>query len=274
MKKMVVVISILVALTLFLVGAFLIANAIFGNPVSGFVAKVVAENYVDENYPSEGYEVEDVRYSFKDGYYHAFVSSERHIDGDFTVYITAFGKIQRDDYEYRVEEKGNLSNRLFSAYKARVDEVLVSESFPYECHIAYGDLDFDGEVGEEIPENAIRRDELVNNAEYDIDELGKSNGRLVLYIDTDKADSERAAEILLDVRRRMDAAGVTFYWIDLNLRARDSEGETQTEFSILNFKYEDIYEDGIAERVVAAKERTEAYFEKMDYKKAVEAPID
>ena len=272
-KKSVILIVISVVLTLSLLCACIFANAMFGNPVSKLIARTVAENYVDENYPSEGYEIESVGYSFKDGYYHAFVSSEKHIDGDFTVFLNSFGRVQRDDYEYRVVEHGNVADRLFLLYKARVDEVLESEDFPYECHIAFGDLEFDCEVGEELPENAIDRSELINGAEYDIDELGKSNGSLVLYIDTDRADAQKASEILLDIKQRMDAAGVTFYWIDLNLRVCDKEGMVQTEFSMLNFKYEDIYEDGIEERVVAAKERTDAYYEKMDAEKAAELPV-
>ena len=272
-KKSVVLIVISVVLTLSLLCACIFANAMFGNPVSKLVARKVAENYVDENYPSEGYEIEDVRYSFKDGYYHAFVSSEEHIDGDFTVFLNSFGVVQHDDYEYRVVEHGNVANRLFFLYKARVDEVLESEDFPYECDIAFGDLEFDCEDGEDFPENAIARSELINGGEYDIDELGKSNGRLVLYIDTDRADSEKASEILLEVRQRMDKAGVTFCWIDLTLRVPDGEGTVQADFGILDFKYEDIYEGGINERVVAAKARTDAYYEKMDAEKATELPI-
>lgn len=274
MKKTVVIIVISVVLTVLLALACIIANAIFGNPISGLVAKEVAKDYVAENYPAKGYEIQDVRYSYKDGCYHAYVSSEQHVDGDFTVYLNAFGKIQRDDYEYRVNEHGNVSNRLFSEYKAKADTVLESEDFPYDCHIAYGDLDFDGEVGEEFPENAISRDELVNGAEYDIDELGRRNGRIVLYINTDKADIENASEIMLDVKQRLDTAGVSFYWIDLTLRIHDGDGVAKTELSIRNFKYDDIYEDGLNERVAVAKARTEAYFAEKDAEKATEKPIE
>ena len=273
MKKRIILIVISVLVTLLTLCACIFANAFFGNPVSSFIAKVVADNYVDENYPSEGYEIEDVRYSFKDGCYHAYVSSEEHLDGDFTVYLNSFGGIERDDYEYRVAERANVSDRLFLLYRARVGAVLESKDFPYECHIAYGNLEFDREAGEQIPESTISRDELINGAEYDIDELGKTNGTLVLYIDTDRADSSKAAEILLDVRRIMDAAGVTFYSVDLNLRVLGAEDTVQDEFCILDFKYEDIYEDGIGERVAAAKEETDAYFERMDAEKTAEVPI-
>ena len=132
MKKTIILIAVSVLCTLLVLGVCIFANALFGNPVSGFVAKVVAQRYVDENYPAEGYDIEDVRYSFKDGYYHAYVSSERNIDGDFTVYLNSFGKVQRDDYWYRVTARGNISDRLFLLYRDRVDEVLGSEDFPYE----------------------------------------------------------------------------------------------------------------------------------------------
>lgn len=274
MKKRIILIVISVLVTLLTLCACIFANAFFGNPVSYLAARVAAESYVDDNYPSLGYEIEDVRYSFKDGSYHAYVSSEEHVDGDFTVYLNSFGVVQRDDYEYRVAEHGNVADRLFILYMERVDEVLESEDFPYDCHIAFGDLEFDCEVGEEFPETAINRSELVNGAEYDIDELGKSNGRLVLYVNTDRVDAEKASEILLDIRQIMNASGVTFYWIDLNLSISDAEKAVQTDFSILNFKYEDIYEEGIEERVVAAKERTDAYYERMDAEKAAEVPIE
>ena len=274
MTKRIILIVISVLVTLLTLCACIFANAFFGNPVSYLAARVAAESYVDDNYPSLGYEIEDVRYSFKDGSYHAYVSSEEHVDGDFTVYLNSFGVVQRDDYEYRVAEHGNVADRLFILYMERVDEVLESEDFPYDCHIAFGDLEFDCEVGEEFPETAINRSELVNGAEYDIDELGKSNGRLVLYVNTDRVDAEKASEILLDIRQIMNASGVTFYWIDLNLSISDAEKAVQTDFSILNFKYEDIYEEGIEERVVAAKERTDAYYERMDAEKAAEVPIE
>lgn len=274
MKKRIILIVISVLVTLLTLCACIFANAFFGNPVSSFIAKVVADNYVDENYPSEGYEIEDVRYSFKDGCYHAYVSSEEHVDGDFTVYLNSFGGVDYDDYSYRVEERGNVSDRLFLLYRARVGEVLDSEDFPYETHIAYGDLEFDCEEGEEFPEDAMDRSELVNGAEYDIDALGKTNGTLVLYIDTDRADISKASEILLEVRRIMDEAGVTFARVDLTVRVPDISGNPSVEFSVLDFEYEDIYEDGMDERVISAKERTDAYFERMDAEKAVETPIE
>lgn len=277
MKKRIILIALVaisVLATIFTLCACIFLNAFFGNPVSYLAARVAADSYVEDNYPSMGYEIEDVRYSFKDGSYHAYVSSEDRIDGDFTVYLNSFGGVEYDDYLYRVEERGNVSDRLFLLYRARVGEVLDSEDFPYETHIAYGDLEFDCEAGEEFPEDAMDRSELINGAEYDIDALGKTNGTLVLYIDTDRADISKASEILLEVRRRMDSAGVTFARVDLTLRVPDAEGKARSEFAVIDFKYEDIYEDGIDERVTSAKERTDAYYERMDAEKAAETPIE
>ena len=270
MKKTVLLISLAVVASLLVLGVCIIANAIFGNPISKLVATFVAKDYVSENYSDDGYGVYDVSYSFKDGYYHAFVSSEAHLDGDFTVRVTPLGRISDDDYQYRVTERGNIANRLCSEYRDRVDEVLESEDFPYTCHIAFGDLEFDGEVGEEFPENAIMRNELVNGVRYDIDELGRTNGKIVLYIDTDKADLESAASVLLDVKRIMDEAGINFYWIDLNLRLVDGEGNVIDEgLGIRNFKYADICDDGLLQKVTDAKKRTDEYFERLDKEKEI-----
>lgn len=277
MKKRIILIALVaisVLATIFTLCACIFLNAFFGNPISYLAARVAAESYVDDNYPSLGYEIEDVRYSFKDGSYHAYVSSEEHVDGDFTVYLNSFGGVDYDDYSYRVEERGNVSDRLFLLYRARVGAVLESKDFPYECHIAYGNLEFDREVGEGLPEGAMDRSELINGAEYDIDELGKTNGTLVLYVDTDRADISKASEILLEVRRIMDEAGVTFARVDLTVRVSDISGNPSVEFSVLDFEYEDIYEDGMDERVISAKERTDAYFERMSDEKAAEMPIE
>ena len=93
-------------------------------------------------------------------------------------------------------------------------------------------------------------------------ELGKTNGTLVLYIDSETVDERTAAEILLTVKKLFDDAGVSFYSVELVLRYppydEESYARPDGEIRIDRFLSEDIYEDGMEERVHAAVEETRA----------------
>ena len=97
--------------------------------------------------------------------------------------------------------------------------------------------------------------------------LGKVSGHLVLYVRNEEVSVEKAAEILLEVKRLMDAGGVSFYAIDLVLeypRAEDGTKKREGRVETMDFLYADIYEEGLAERVNAANDAATAYYEKMD----------
>jgi len=248
--------ALLLALLL-LAGIAWFANALLGNPISRALVKRNAARYLGEHYASLGYELDSVSYSFKTGGYLVHLTCPDSMDGDFTLSFGMAGNLTGDDYGSRVSGHGNIVRRLDMAYRARVDEVLESASYPYEIDFAYGSLDFDREAGEEADPLALSRDALENDRFYDVSELGKTNGTLVLYIESDTVDLQTAGEVLITTKRLLSDAGVGFRRVDLVLRyPLYGEGSARPEGSIRveGFLAEDIEPDGIEEKLRAACE--------------------
>ena len=211
-------------------------------------------------------------YSFKIGGYYVHIVSPSSMDGHFTLTVSMFGKLIGDDYTSRVEGHRNVANRLFSEYRKRVDGVLDSYAYPYKIDMGYGDLEFDREVGTEAVEGALDRTDLVNDRIYNVGKLGATNGKLVLYIDSDTVTYEKAAEILLKTKELMDAAGISFYSVHFVLRyppydAAESYKRPEGEIDLKDFLYTDIYEEGIIERIIQCAEDTEEDYKRQDNEK-------
>lgn len=87
------------------------------------------------------------------------------------------------------------------------------------------------------------------------------DGSLRVNIENEDVSPEKAAEILLEIRRLMDGAGVPFHCVDLTLEypspenGMDPRPEGSVEIAV--FPYEDIYEENLAERVRNADQREE-----------------
>ena len=97
---------------------------------------------------------------------------------------------------------------------------------------------------------------------YDVQELGKKAGHLVLYVYDEEVSVERAADILLEVKKQMDAGGVNFYVIDFVLeypKPEDGGHWKEGRVETMEFRSEDIYEEGMVERVYEANEKAIAY---------------
>ena len=265
-------ISALCLAILLIIGACWFANGLVGNPVSKMMARHAAEKHLEANYSDTDYEIEGVFYSFKEGGYYAHAVSPSRMDGDFAMTVSMFGKLIDDTYGSQVEEHGNVANRLFFEYRKRVDAVLESPAYPYSVSLGYGDLEFEREVGAEAPEGALTRDDLVNDRFYNVGELGAKNGSLVLYIDSDTVSCEKAAEILLKTKESMDRSGISFYSVHLVLRyppydAEISHERPDGEVDLLDFLSDDIYEEGMLDRVEKCAEDTRNYYEEQDRQK-------
>ena len=76
-KRLAVVVAVLMIVVL-----AVFANAFMGNPVSKMLAQNTAEEILKTKYKNKDYQIDDVVYSFKDGYYHAKISSPSSIDRD------------------------------------------------------------------------------------------------------------------------------------------------------------------------------------------------
>lgn len=273
MKKRILKIAALVFAIALIVGVCVFANGLVGNPISKAVATNTAEKHLEETYSDKDFEIERVTFSFKDGYYHAFIYSPSSIDSNFTILIDMWGKLRYDTYEDRVLSGGNTADRISREYRATVDKVLDSQAFPYNEHIGYGDFDFYPRVHLEeysVPEYALITEDLTLDAIYDVNELGAKHGKLTIYIDDDTVSYERLSEILLDVRSIFDDAGVKFYIIDCVLeyqKNEDSSNKREGRVEVREFLYADIYEDGMVERVKASDEAARAYYDEQDAEK-------
>ena len=273
MKKRILKIAAFVFAIALIVGVCVFANGLVGNPISKAVATNTAEKHIEENYADKDFEIERVTFSFKDGYYHAFIYSPSSIDSDFTILVDMWGKLRYDTYEDRVLSGGNTADRISRDYRAAVDKVLDSQAFPYNEHIGYGDFDFyPREHLEEysVSEYALITEDLTLDAFYDVNELGAKHGKLTIYIDDDTVSYERLSEILLDVRRIFDDAGIKFYIIDCVLeyqKNEDSSKKKEGRVEVREFLYTDIYEDGMVERVKASDEAANAYYDQQDAEK-------
>ena len=276
MKKRILKIAAFVFAIALIVGVCVFANALVGNPISKAMATNTAEKHLEENFADKDFEIERVTFSFKDGYYHAFIYSPSSIDSDFTILVDMWGKLRYDTYEDRVLSGGNTADRISRDYRAAVDKVLDSQAFPYNEHIGYGDFDFYPRVHLEeysVPEYALITEDLTLDAFYDVNELGAKHGKLTIYIDDDTVSYERLSEILLDVRRIFDESGVKFYVIDCVLeyqKNEDSSKKQEGRVEVREFLYADIYEDGMVERVKASDEAANAYYNEQDAEKLKE----
>ena len=276
MKKRILKIASFVFAIVLIVGVCVFANGLVGNPISKAMATNTAEKHIEENYGDKDYEIERVTFSFKDGYYHAFIYSPSSIDSDFTILVDMWGKLRYDTYEDRVLSGGNTADRISRDYRAVVDKVLDSQAFPYNEHIGYGDFDFYPRVHLEeysVPEYALISEDLTLDAFYDVNELGAKHGKLTIYIDDDTVSYERLSEILLDIRRIFDDSGVKFYVIDCVLeyqKNEDSSKKQEGRVEVREFLYADIYEEGMVERVKASDEEAKAYYAEQDAEKLKE----
>lgn len=157
-------------------------------------------------------------------------------------------------------------------YRNAVDAVLNSPAFPYHEHIGFGDLAFVPMEYKEDPSSpyyAIIIEHLTLDAFYNVCELGETAGKLTIHLEDERVSCERMAEILLDVKRIFDNAGVKFCVLDFVLEHPKSEEGPRPDdrLEIMDFPCADIYEEGLTERVRAANEAARAYHAAQDGEK-------
>lgn len=273
MKKKWLKIAALAAALIIIAGLCWFANALVGNPVSKWLATRTAERHLEEVYGDTDFEIERIGFNFKDTDYYAHIKSPSSADSSFSLRIDMLGNLKLDTYESRVLYGGNTQNRLYMEYRALVDEVLEAPDYPFTSFIAYGDLKVgfrapDVEVGVPYwPASYVILDKVELDKQYDIRELAKTAGYLVIYVEDDIVTVERAAEVLLELKNVFDRKNVPFYAIDFVLEyPRKEEGGTTKEgrVNVEGFLRSDIYEEGLAERVRMADEELNAYYAEQD----------
>ena len=219
MKKS-VKITIIILLTALAAALLWFGNAMFGNPVSHALATRAAKAFLSDRFSGTDYQMERITYSFKDGRYHAFMTSPTSIDGDFSVSFSMLGAYHYDTYD-SVLDGFNTAQRLNSEYRKLTDTILNDPALPYDnsqdYSIMFGRLEiypreaFEDPNATDVPAYAIVQDDLELNNIYDIKELGAKAGHLILYVDNDTISVEEAARIMLDFRSLFDDADIPFY---------------------------------------------------------------
>ena len=244
----------------------------FGNPISKFLIKENAETYIQENYENTDYYIESVNYDFKTGGYYVSIMSPSSQDSSFSLSATSKGEITFDTYESAVKDKWNTANRINNEYWDKTKAIFESDSFPYNQHIAFGEIMFKesgvSAEGDLIPEGAVSTKDLVLDKVYDVNEFAKKSGALTVYIYDEDISVERLAEILLGIKEIFDKENLSFYMIDCVLeypRPESDDGpwrEGRTE--VIDFLYDDIYKEGLAERVRVADQNAKDHWAQLD----------
>ncbi len=273
-KKAVKIIISLLSLSLVAVIAFF-ANAFFGNPVSKMLAEKAAEKHLLEVYPDSDYKLDNVSFNFKSTNYNAHIVSPSSVDSEFSLIFDMMGNLLGDSFETSVTQRGNTSLRIAFAYREAAEAVFENADFSFETHISFGDIEFvPSQYKNEpsTPDYALVSDELILDAEYDINDLGKKAGHLTVYAYDETVSAGRLSAMLLELRRVFDEAKLPFYVVDFVLEHPRNEDGTQKDgrVEVMNFLYEDIYEKELTERVERSNAKAVAYYAEMDAVKEAE----
>ena len=272
MKKSLKILSGVVAFVL-IGGIFWLANGLLGNPISKAIANNTAKKYIEENYSDMNFEVSEVFYSFKDGNYHVDVKSPTSKDTYFSISISPLGKIGYDSYEYDVVKRFNTYRRLDELYRNKIKNVFENKDFTYKSDIYFGELkeipskNLDSEYTEFGPVYGINLSELELDKDYNINEMGKKYGHVVINIQDEDISIKRASEILLDIKNILDDKNVSFYAIDFTLE-KPREGEEinldDESIKIEEFLYNDIYKEGLEIRIKKAYDNLQEYYKQQN----------
>lgn len=273
MKKRILKITALVLALVLLGGLGWFANGLVGNPVSRLLAKRALNQYVEETYPHLDLSTDRFGFDFKSGGYFAYVCSETSKDTAFYIDMDMLGHVTYDSYDTWVGNKYNTELRIREEYRKMAEQVFQSGSIPYELDIKSGDIEFagDAEWGESLHDFAISREILELDKLYDIRELGRQAGVLTIYAFDEDVSVDRAVQIVLEITRVFDEAGVPFKMMDFVLqypRPEDDtpwrEGDVRAELLI-----DDIQEEGLAQRIQESHEEIYARFAEMDKEKGI-----
>lgn len=281
-KRLKKIAALLVALAL-LGGLLFFANALVGNPLSRLLAAHQAKSYLAEHYAGMDFQTDKPFYSFKDGYYYVDVTSPSSQDSHFTLRYGWRGDLQYDNYEDMVLSGENTARRLDDEYFTRCKAILEAPTFPYPASIAFGSLArvYDPrELGLNTdepgtPPEPMKLWELELDGEYDLTALGRVHGELTLYVSSEERTPAKAAEVLLETKRQMEAAGLPFAAIDFTLEPPRNEDDTPGQgksLDILNFPQSSIMEEGLEERIERATQEARDYYAREDAKRAAEMP--
>lgn len=246
-----------------------IANGFFGNPVSKFIANKSAERYVGKTYPEMDLELEQAKYNFKSGEYNVPIKLADSIDTRFSIDISLIGKIKRDSYEDYVLSGFNTWERINRDYKSMAEEIFESKDFIYKSDIHYGEIKIKETKSKNLfgPIYGLKPEELERDKIYDTREIGREAGHLVVDVENEDLNPERASEILIDIKKIFDKKDLPFHSIDLSMKGSGNKSKGKETFEIREFPYREIYKEGLSERVEKETLQLEEYYKRQDREK-------
>ena len=250
--------------TAMIVGLIVLANLFLGNPVSRLMAYNAGKKYIADNLADGGYVIESVNYDWKSGGgYSIRLSSEKQIDGSFYLDTDMLGRIT-DDMSYYVTDGINTAYRLSSEYDDAVNYVASHTDLPFEVYNVWGRLVFREDIPVEGFPTAFGEDITISSLEanrmYNVEDLGEKIGEISFYFAGDVVlNSDEAAEFLLKFKESCDGFGVKFRCVSMIGSGVHFE----------ELPYEDIYENGLPERIEAADKRLDDYFTELDIRKGL-----
>lgn len=244
-------IIILIAVMIVLIGvvAFLVYTD-YNSPTKRVERDVKA--YLAQHYPDSDYEISSISFDDKYKNYIVSISSPSSADSWFTMTYDDDGTFMANSYEDQVVKKTNTAIRLSDEYAAAVKEAL--SAIP-NCTVSAqaGRLLWSHPDDSHPDPRYIVSEELQLDGAYDLAVLGKQAGDIWLRVEVDYANGatvENLAQILLYVRKVLDEANLPFYQIRCRLNYRS--GGNSKELVLDDFLYDDIYEEGLEERLLKA----------------------
>ena len=96
----------------------------------------------------------------------------------------------------------------------------------------------------DIPDYALVQQDLVLEQIYDIRELGRQAGHLIVYVESDTISFILTTQIMLGIRAEFGKANIPFRTMDfvLHLPLPEEGPRTDEKVRIEDFRYENIYE--------------------------------
>lgn len=230
--------------TVLTLGLIILANLFLGNPLSRLMAYNAGKKYIAENLSGDGYKIEYVNYNWKDGGgYSVRLGSDKLIDGGFYIAVDMLGRVKYD-YSYIVSNGTNTAYRLNNEYDESLNYVVSHTDLPFKDCDVWGRLMFREEIPIDSPLEGIDDipiSSLKVNGLYNVQDFGAKIGVVTVYIlGEDVISCEDAAEYLLKFKESCDSFGVKFHSIGFT-----------GNLSFKGLKYEDIYADGLPERIKA-----------------------
>ena len=258
--KIIRIIGIIILILILLTPAFLF----LGNPVSYVLTFASTGICILFEHPELDVQLDRIVYDFKFGGYNAYYSSPSSIDTHFIFVCDGLGRIRYNSIEC-IYDGTNTFDRIQTNYQSACDAALDAE-FSFELNFGYSQITV--EHGNEV--SSINKDfgilmadieNLELDGDYDFRVYAAKHGRIYLSVFDPQVTPQRAAQILLEVKEHFDRENIPFYAVELML---NTNGVSEDYVWLVDFLYQDIYEEGLADRVAVSNNLTHDHYEEKE----------